>query len=132
MMLLSKITVHYPAMDQRWKHDDGKFRKDVVEEWYRLIGFLSYEDAMKKFDQYLRLPDGNRYAPDVKWFLTAHSPSQAREEPRKPGTGFDRIDRFGNLTDAEGRLYAFSEKPYEKYHYDSSMRIMDSAGRLVR
>lgn len=118
--LLHRIRVHY----NRQEVSDA-----VVDEWYRLLGYLDYDEALAKLDAYLMLEDGNQHAPRIQWFKNARV---ERKDTYVPAHTFDRLDDKGRLVDEEGRMYAFTHAPDELYHYDSSGRIMDSKGRLVR
>lgn len=127
--LLSTIAIHYPAFRQHISDKSGKLHPAVVKEWYRLLGWMEEEDALRRFDDYLAQPEGNRFSPDIKWFIKGRRPTAAREEQSKHN--YDRLDKAGRLMDAEGRLYAFPDRPDELYHYDNYGRIVDSCGRLV-
>ena len=66
--LLQKICVTYPANEKHWFEADGKLKRAVGDEWYRCIGFMDLDECMKLYDEYLSLPDGNHYAPDLRYF----------------------------------------------------------------
>lgn len=132
--LLAKIAIHYPRFETQISDGEGNMRRDVAEEWQRLIGFLSFDEALKKLDTWLVLPDERRKSPpDTTWFVKAARSSTAREH-FSAGAGFDRIDALGNLSNEAGMIFAFPDpdRIYEKYHYDGMGRILDSKGRLVR
>lgn len=128
--LLTTICVHYPSF-QKHVAPEGSIIRDYAEEWLRVIGFLDYEEALDLLDDYLALPDGNRYAPDVKWFLK-NKGAKKDKAYFSPGRRIDRLDEHGTLMDAEGRLYAFPDRPDEVYHYDSNGRIVDRFGHEMR
>jgi len=132
--LLQTIAVHYPSFRQHITDKSGKLHAPVAQEWYRMLGWMDTDDALRRFDEYMAQPDGNRFAPDVKWFLQQKNQILQRKssEWQNPQYNFDRLDRHGRLTDAEGRLYAFPDRPDELYHYDTAGRILDSKNNLVR
>lgn len=119
--LLEKIQVHYRGFE---------ITAAVIDEWYRLIGFLGYQEAINKLDDYLLMEDGNRNAPRIQWFRKSKIAKQQEEEYVSKAY-FDRLDSRGRLTDAEGRMYAFPDKPDEIYHINSSGRICNSKGEVV-
>lgn len=128
--LLATISVHYPSFKKHCDNGEGKISKAFAEEWLRVIGFMDYDEALAKLDQYLKLPEGNKFAPDVKWFLSHKA--EKKEEWVNPEFNFDRLDHKGRLIDAEGRMYAFPDKPDELYHYDKNGHIVDSKGVFVK
>ncbi len=67
-ILLQKICVTYPSYEKNCFEEDGKLKKSVGDEWYRCIGFMDLDECMKLYDEYLAMKDGNRYAPDLRYF----------------------------------------------------------------
>ena len=67
--LLSKISITFPTVSKHYFEPDGKLKRNVGDEWYRCIGFMDFYKCMKLYDEYLMLPDGNHYAPDLKFFM---------------------------------------------------------------
>jgi hypothetical protein len=119
-LLLERIRVHYPRTD---------VNVSVVDEWYRLIGYMDYSEALDLLDEYLMLEDGNSHAPRIQWFKKRQTTEATKYVPHH---SFSRLDRKGRLIDSEGRMYAFPDRPDELYHYDGSGRILDSKNNLVR
>lgn len=126
--LLERIVMHYPAAAKGIVNPQtGNIRKDVAEEWLRIIGFLDYDELLARLDLYMDSDDNRRRPPMAVDFKKFRSRRAANYTPMHT---FDRIDSKGQLTDAEGRLYAFPDRPLEKYHWRNG-KIVDSAGREV-
>lgn len=135
--LLGMIAVHYPSFKKHISNDDGGLNSYIINEWHRLIGYMDFDDAVRRFDQYLKLPDGNKYAPDIKWFLsdkgqekneTFHAPIKHRWHLE-----FRRSDtekRNGRLFDEEGREYIVDPLDESGFYYNERGDICQS-GKVV-
>lgn len=128
--LQALIAMHYPAFQKQIIGSDGKQRRDIAEEWLRIIGYLDYKDLIDRLDAYMD-SDISRKPPMAVDFKKVKANRVAGEVWSGPDN-FDRIDSKGRLTDAEGRLYAFPQAPDEVYHYNAEGRIADSKGNVVR
>lgn len=138
--LLSKIGIHYPNFKKHCSTEDGKMiSKNFAEEWYRVIGYLDFEEALRKFDQYLKLPEGNKYPPDVKWFLaekTAHKESKIFHAPVRGKRHlefmpWDQQHLHGRMRDEEEREYVHNPTYEDGYHYDRQGNICDLNGNII-
>lgn len=128
--LLGIISIHYPKMKEHFINADGKMNKNVVDEWHRCIGYMDYEEALKKFDTYLKMSEGNKFAPDVKFFMSKSSSTAARKEVHYNTKHKWHLDKYGRLFDEEDREYANPALPNERYYYDEMGRICQK-GRVV-
>lgn len=136
--LLGTICIHYPAFKNHCMTEDNKINRLVAQEWYRLIGYMDYEEALTKFDQYLKLPEGNKFAPDVKWFLSSKSDKKEREyfhhrthhQWHLEFMKSDKEHRHGRLYDEEGREYIVDPLNEDGFYYDGMGRICQS-GKVV-
>lgn len=124
--LLGIICIHYPSSEKNYKNPDGTVKENVINEWYRCIGWMNAPDAIKRLDEYLMQDEGNKFAPTIKWFMWDAKKNQSRREvyfaDRKDRQWF--VDQFGRLYDEEGREYA--DPPEFKPFY------IDAAGHVCR
>lgn len=124
--LLGTICIHYPSAEKNYKNPDGTVKENVINEWYRCIGWMEASDAIRRLDEYLMQDDGNKFAPTIKWFMWDAKKNQSRREvyfaERKDRQWF--VDQFGRLFDEEGREYA--DPPEFKPFY------VDGAGHVCR
>lgn len=128
--LLTTISVYYPGFRKNITTKSGDMiRIEVVREWFRTIGYMDYEDALGRLDAYLMGP--NAKSPPGPMDFRKTMPS-VRHNYYQSDHNFDRLDPKGRLADDAGRLYAFPDRPDEEYHYDASMRILDSKGNFVK
>lgn len=134
--LLKSICVHWPNAKKNYLNPEtGNVSKLVAEEWYRRIGFLEDDHVDRMLEEYLVDPEVNRYPPGVPYFLghkkirtaNGYIAEEARTQVRY------RVNKYGDLTDQEGRLYADPDDPEGKWHYDGSGRIckQDGEGREI-
>ena len=136
--LLNTIAVSYPRIRNEIGNKDGtKIRMDVVQEWYRHIGFLEYEEALQRLDEYMLGPDGSKIPKplDLKKQRTRrkseewHSPDRHiwhLEFPR-----WDTQKMHGRLFDQEDREYVHDPTYEDGYHYNQQGRICTADGRVV-
>lgn len=137
--LLGTIAIHYPSFKKHITNEDGKINKHIINEWYRLIGYMDFQEALAKFDQYLKLPEGNKYAPDVKWFLSSKSDKQEREvfhvqSHHQWHIEFPRQDKqrmHGRVYDEEDREYVHDPLYEDGYHYDREGHICTLDGKVA-
>ena len=118
--LLQKISLHYPRFAAQIRDDKGYLRRDVGEEWLRIIGFLDYEEALKRLDDHLNSDDYKRIpmAMDFK-----KSRPSDRQEVFHAQTQHTWHIENGQLMDEEYRIYANPQCPDEPYYYDNYGRI---------
>ena len=138
--LIATICIHYPGLKKNCETSDGKLNKNFAEEWLRQIGYLDYDEALRRFDQYLKLPEGNKYAPDVRWFLGMKHNEGQKEETTYTKTAnkwhlvFSRADKeqkHGRLFDEEDREYVHDPLYEDGYHYDAYWNICTADGRVI-
>ena len=133
--LLTKIGIHYPSFRKSIATKDGLISKAAAEEWHRVIGFLDLKDALSMFDTYLKLEEGNKFAPTISWFLQSKQKRPdfkvdlPRHELRVEYVEFaGKKICTGALIDEDGRPYAFASEPNELYHTDAVGRIINRKG----
>lgn len=132
--LLDSISVHYPSFRKSIETTDGRISETHLKEWYRRIGFMDYEDADAKLTRYLSLPDGNKFPPNVSWFLNNKAPTEAKQKTfvgHDPDRKF-KIEKRGyryRLFDEEGREYG-TPGDESDFYYDNMGRICQS-GKVV-
>ena len=135
--LLEKITIHYPAYTKHISDGSGKMRRDVAEEWHRLIGFLSFKDAMERLDAYMEDPDNKRppMAADFKRYKskpkdeTFHAPIE--HQWHLEFMKHDPHCMHGRMYDQEEREYVHDPTYEDGYHYDQEGRICTIDGRVI-
>lgn len=118
--LLQKIALHYPRFQQQICDEKGFLRRDVGEEWLRLIGYLDYDEALRRLDAHLESEDYKRI-PMVTDFKKA-LPGEKKGYFVAGTTHQWRVIN-GELFDEEYRRYANPACPDEPYYYDNYGRI---------
>ena len=132
--LLATISIHYPSFRKHISNEDGTFSKHVLNEWYRLIGYMDYEEALKRFDTYLM--QGNKYAPDISYFAVKRKEEPVFQSNQKhvyhlEFRDWDRQRIHGRLYDEEGREYVHNPVYEDGYHYDQMGRICIISGQVA-
>lgn len=131
--LLGVISIHYPGFK------GGHNPEATAEEWYRIIGYLDYEDALRKLDEYMASDDGRKPPMAMDFRKSSGSAATAREyfhaETRHQWhLEFMRNDperTHGRLYDEEGREYVHDPVYEDGYHYDYMGRICTMSGKVV-
>lgn len=135
--LLQRIAMHYPRFQNQIADANGRMRRDVAEEWMRLIGFLSFQEALDRLDVYMETNETSKppMAMDFRRYKTRekseewHSP-----EPHVWHLEFSKWDTnhmHGRLYDQEDREYVHDPVYEDGYHYDQQGRICTIDGRVV-
>ncbi len=124
--LLERITIHYPAFEKQISKD-GRMSKAVAEEWHRLIGFLTFEDALKRFDAYL-MSDDSKKPPMATDFLK----HKARKKDDIYHAPIEHIWKIvnGRLFDQEDREYVVDPTNELPFYYDKEGNICQ--GKTIR
>jgi len=136
--LLEKIAIHYPAFGKQIQAKDGSLRKDVCEEWQRIIGYLSYEDLIERFDRYMEQDDSHK-APLAMDFRKVRSSAKKEyfhySDPDRvyhlvfpPG---DVEHRRGRVFDEEDREYVHDPTYEGHYHYNKMGQIVTDDGLVA-
>lgn len=100
--LLVKICIHYPTSIKNFTDKEGKLDKRIAEEWQRIIGFLSYEDAIARLDAWMEGDDHKKAPMAIDFKLV--KPKRKDEAFHAPIIHIWRIER-GRLFDEEDREY---------------------------
>ena len=100
--LCEKILVHYPGFSKQCLTPDGNMSRSFLEEWHRIIGFLSYEDAIARLDAWMEGDDHKKAPMAVDFKLV--KPKRKDEAFHAPISHIWRIER-GRLFDEEDREY---------------------------
>lgn len=116
--LISAISVHYPAMKKHCTDEAGKIDRYFAEEWHRHLKDADFNKCLDKLDKYLK--QGNKYAPEVTYFL---------QEDRKVEAFSFRgkrqwVVRKGRLFDQDGYEYADANNPYGEWELDPMGRLL--------
>ena len=135
--LLQTISIHYPSFKKHIQNSEGMLSKAVAEEWMRLIGFMTYEEALKKLDDHL-LGEDSKFAPDVSFFLK-HKVVKREEAFHAPIQHIWHIEfskgdverKHGRVYDQDGCEYVHDPMYDEGYHYDDMGRICTKDGRVA-
>ena len=99
--LLERIAMHYPTFVKQISDSNG-LRKDVCEEWHRIIGYLEYQELLDRLDAYMDDPD-NRKPPMAVDFK--HVKSTTKSE-----TFHVKIPHIWKIE--RGRLYDEEDREY--------------------
>lgn len=128
--LLEKISVHYPAFGRRITGQDNFILHGLAEEWYRSIGYLDLDEALRNLDRYLS--EGHRTAP---------VPMQLKNCPVKEESKSQLVQSFsvarswtikkGRLFDTDGYEYLHTPDYTGKYHLDNQGHICTDDGAVV-
>lgn len=124
--LLERIMVHYPTFEKQ-VIKDGKLSRAVGEEWHRLIGFLTFDDAVARLDSYLMSED-NKKPPMATDFLK-HKPKKEVETFHAPISHQWRVEK-GRLFDEEDREYVVDPTDELPFYYDEEGNICQ--GKTIR
>ena len=126
--LLSTIGIHYPLFRKHITDSAGNISKATAEEWMRCIGYLDYDEAVKKFDKYLeQSPDKNSKAPDTSWFKSYKSPED--QAVVRDTTRHQFKVENGRLFDEEFREYGVPGNE-NSFYYDANGHICQT-GRVI-
>ena len=125
--LLAKISIHYPKFAQQISDEQGRMRRDVAEEWQRIIGFLDYTEAVQRLDKYMESDDGHRIPMPADLKLVKTAP---RQEYFSGGAKHQWHIEGGELYDEEGRRWASPSYPDDPFYYDDMGRICQR-GRVL-
>lgn len=108
---MGAISINYPTA----RMGDPQ---SAIDEWHRQIGFLDYEEALSRMDAWMESPEGSR--PPRAVDLKKSRPMGTRYPDDKPegSLGPYLVDRFGNLTNYEGMLYAYPKWADAKFMYN--------------
>lgn len=135
--LLERIAMHYPRFSSQISDVNGNMRKSVAEEWHRLMGFLSFQDALDRLDTYMMNSETTKppMAVDFLKFKPAQkSDTWSSPEEHTWHLEFHKNDpqrMHGRLYDQEDREYVHDPCYMDGYHYNAEGRICTIDGRVV-
>ena len=111
------ISIHYPSKT------DSEAPEAVIDEWYRIIGHLDYDEAIARLDAWMENPDNKKAPRAVDLKLHSGGSAARRYESAEGSIGPYMIDADGNLTNERGMVYAFPQWPDAKFRYDQQGNI---------
>ena len=136
--LLSRIAIHYPVFRRHITDESGKIIRAVGEEWYRRLGYLELDEALRLLDRYLDQPEEARKSPpDTSWFTRSEKSEkkdrEARASYRSEGAGPYMVSPDGTLTNDEGMRFAYPglEDLRFYYTYRGDIAYRDESGREI-
>lgn len=112
--LLERIAIHYPAFEKQISKD-GQMNRAVAEEWQRIIGFLSYEDAIARLDAWMEGDDHKKAPMAIDFKLV--KPKRKDEAFHAPISHIWKIVR-GELYDEEDRIYFVDPANYLPFYWN--------------
>lgn len=115
--LCEKILVHYPSFAKQCLTPDGNMSRSFLEEWNRIIGFLSYEDAIERLDAWMEGDDHKKAPMAVDFKLT--KPRHKDDAFHAPISHIWRIER-GRLFDEEDREYVVDPTVELPFYWDEN------------
>lgn len=119
--LLISISLAYPRFSLYTA--EGKVNGNIVEEWYKRIGYKSYKDADRMFEEWLKAD--NKSAPNIGYFMGQ------QPEQRKSDVYVD--DRPGRYKLEKGVLYwCVDGEEYEIGNPDEEPYYLNSYGSICR
>ena len=135
--LLQRISMHYPRFTNQIADANGNMRRDVAEEWMRLIGFLSFQEALDRLDVYMENNETSK--PPMAMDFRRYKPRQKSDEWHSPEPhvwhlefmAWDKERMHGRLYDQEDREYVHDPVYEDGYHYDKDGRICTIDGKVV-
>lgn len=107
--LLGVVSIHYPSFKT------NSDPETMIDEWHRIIGFLDYDEAIKRLDAYMEDP-ANTKPPRAVDFKKVR-PSESKNY-FSGGIGPYMVSRDGDLVNESGMRFAFPDRPDEKYRYN--------------
>ena len=133
--LLTRIAINYPTFKRNILDSEGKIQKVVAEEWERQIGYLDYEEALDRLDEWMYNSDKAPRPVDLKKF----KPARKSEEWHSPEPHiwhlefmqWDTQRMHGRLYDQEEREYVHDPTYEDGYHYNQDGRICTIDGKVV-
>lgn len=100
--LIKTIGINYPQSRKYFESSGGGISESVINEWYRQIGYLSYEDAVARLDAWMESEDHKRAPMAVDFKLV--KPRKKDDIFHAPISHIWKIIR-GRLYDEEDREY---------------------------
>lgn len=90
----------------------------AIDEWYRQLGLLEYEEALNRLDAWMESPEGSRPPRAVDLKKARPAGSRYFEDKPEGSLGPYLVDAKGNFTNYEGMLYASPKWPDAKFCYN--------------
>lgn len=112
--LLERIAIHYPAFEKQISKD-GKMNRAVAEEWQRIIGYLSYDEAIARLDAWMEGDDHKKAPMAMDFKLT--KPRHKDDAFHAPISHIWKIVR-GELYDEEDRIYVVDPTVELPFYWD--------------
>lgn len=133
---LQTISVHYPQFRKHIDDGNGAIPKIVIEEWHRVIGFLDYDEAVARLDQYMASEDGNRQPKPMDLRRAGgsrkgdvfHAP--IRHDWHLEFQESDKEHQNGRLYNQHEYEYVFDPENTDPFYYDKDGHICQS-GKVV-
>ena len=135
--LLMTVSVNYPQFRRHIDDGHGGVSRIAIEEWHRNLGFLDYNEALTRLDNWMAGPDGSRIPKPMDLRNTKgarrddtfHAPIE--HQWHLEFMAWDENHKHGRLYDEEEREYVHDPRYEDGYHYDQNGRICTIDGRVV-
>ena len=130
--------MNYPRVRNDICGKDGStIRPEVLQEWYRHIGYLEYDEALERLDYHMMSENGNKAPKPID--LKINKPQKKGEEWHAPiehkwhleFMKWDPEHMHGRVFDQDDYEYVHDPCYEDGYHYDRDGRICTIDGKVV-